>query len=239
MSIKLSKYQSNCQNINQIVKISIKLWKCKSNCQNINQIVTIPNVSVIRACGLGWRIDYIVIFSILYWSESDGELRIRLCNCSWVGLGLSTMDPIQWIGQLRIRLCNCSWIGLVWPVATFISSSLSSGRPEFIHLFGATGSTSSWDAMCCVVCWHTGVAPGWCSLVSGRARAGQWTLRTAGAGAAHWVRTPAGQVWEKGDSWLLQQCGQNGGAGRVEWKRMFKERLAAGREKYQCQLRSR
>ena len=146
-STKLSKCQSNCQNVNQIVEMSIKLSKYQSKCHNTK-------------CQC-------------YQSESDGELRIRLCNCSWVGLGLSTMDPIQWIGQLRIRLCNCSWIGLVWPVATFISSSLSSGRPEFIHLFGATGSTSSWDAMCCVVCWHTGVAPGWCSLVSGRARAGQ------------------------------------------------------------------
>ena len=35
------------------VKMSTKLSKCQSNCQDINQIVKILNVSVIRVCGLG------------------------------------------------------------------------------------------------------------------------------------------------------------------------------------------
>ena len=40
MSTKLSKCQSNYQNVNQIVKMSIKLSKCQLNCQ----IVTISNI---------------------------------------------------------------------------------------------------------------------------------------------------------------------------------------------------
>ena len=40
MSIKLSKCQSNCQNVNQIVNMSIKLSTCQSNCQHVNQITT-------------------------------------------------------------------------------------------------------------------------------------------------------------------------------------------------------
>ena len=37
--VKMSKCQSNYQNVNQIVKMSIKLSKCQSNCQNVNLIV--------------------------------------------------------------------------------------------------------------------------------------------------------------------------------------------------------
>ena len=39
MSIKLSKCQSNFQNVNQNFKMSTKLSKCQSNGKNVNQIV--------------------------------------------------------------------------------------------------------------------------------------------------------------------------------------------------------
>ena len=53
----------------QIVKISIKLSKCKSNCQNINQIVKLSQYQmsyVISVCRLTQRIDCVLIFSIFH-----------------------------------------------------------------------------------------------------------------------------------------------------------------------------
>ena len=49
----MSKCQSNCQNVNQIVKMSITFSKCQSNCQNVSQIVKLSQYQmtcVIRVC---------------------------------------------------------------------------------------------------------------------------------------------------------------------------------------------
>ena len=79
MSTKLSKCQSNYQNVNQIVKMSIKLSKCQSNYQNVNQNVNqIVKLSqyqmscIIRVCRLSQRIDCVLIFSIFLFVCDDG-----------------------------------------------------------------------------------------------------------------------------------------------------------------------